>query len=134
MEPGTPSETTIRLEDLRVITDLGLLRLPAGDAEARRATAMRALADAAVELTRALASHTRCFLVNCQGSHGAGNLADETEHFHLALAQYAALVRATVHERQQIDGSTVSAHRRGTSVREPRPVSGAAQMTLRRAV
>src|SRR5687768_18554085 len=120
MERSEPSETTIRLEDLRVIAQLALLRHATADAEARRATAMRAVADAAAELTRALGSHTRCFLVNCQGSHGAGDLEEETEQLYAALAHYAALVQHTVRERRQIDGSVVVESRKTAGVREGR--------------
>ena len=138
MNPSIPSDTTIRLEDLHVIAQLGLLRHATKDAEARRAKAMRVVADAAAELTRALGSHTRCFLVNCQGSHGAGDLPEETEQLHAALAQYAAVVEHTVRERRQIDGSVASESRaesrRTAGVREGRAASSSSTTPLRRAV
>lgn len=130
MEHSIPSDVTIRLEELQLIAQLGLLRHAAEDAESRRAAAMREVADAATELTRALGSHTRCFLVNCQGSHGAGNLLQETELLHAALANYAAVVEHTVRERRQIDGSLPSESRKATA-REGRTASPA---PLRRAV
>ena len=133
MEYSMPSEATIRLEDLQMIAQLGLLRHSAEDAESRRAEAMRTVADAAADLTRALGSHTRCFLVNCQGSHGAGNLLAETELLHAALVQYAAIVQHTVRERRQIDGSAPSESRK-TGAREGRAASSASQAPLRRAV
>ena len=133
MEHSMPSEATIRLEDLQMIAQLGLLRHAAEDAEARRATAMRAVADAAADLTRALGSHTRCFLVNCQGSHGAGNLLAETELLHAALVQYASIVQYTVRERRQIDGSVVTEGRK-PGAREGRAGSSASQTPRRRAV
>jgi hypothetical protein len=134
MEPSMPSDVTIRLEDLQVIAQLALLRHVRTDAEARRAEAMRAVADASAELTRALTSHTRCFLVNCQGSHGAGDLGEEAEQLHAALAHYAALVQHTVRERRQIDGSAATESRRTAGVREPRVASSASTAPLRRAV
>ena len=134
MDLSMPSDATIRLEDLHVIAQLGLLRHATADAEARRATAMRAVADAAAELTRAIGSHTRCFLVNCQGSHGAGDLVDETEQLHAALARYAAIVQHTVRERRQIDGSVVAESRKTAGVREGRGGSSSSPAPLRRAV
>ena len=134
MSPSMPSDVTIRLEDLHVIAQLGLLRHATADAEARRAKAMRAVADAAAELTRAIGSHTRCFLVNCQGSHGAGDLPEETEQLHAALARYAAIVEHTVHERRQIDGSVITESRRTAGVREGRAASSSSTAPLRRAV
>ena len=134
MEPSIPSDATIRREDLHVIAQLGLLRHARADAEARRAEAMRAVADAAAELTRAFTSHTRCFLVNCQGSHGAGDLGEETEQLHAALARYAALVQHTVRERRLIDGSAATESRRTAGVREARAASSSSTAPLRRAV
>ena len=134
MERSIPSDATIRLQDLQVIAQLGLLRHATADAEARRAKAMRAVADAAAELTRAIGSHTRCFLVNCQGSHGAGNLLEETEQLHAALARYAAIVEHTVRERRQIDGSALTESRRTTGAREARTPSSPSTSPLRRAV
>ena len=133
MEHSMPSDATIRLEDLQVIAQLGLLRHSAEDVEARRAAAMRVVADAAAELTRALTSHTRCFLVNCQGSHGAGNLLEETVELHAALANYAAVVEHMVRERRQIDGSVPSESRK-PGARDGRAASSASQAPLRRAV
>ena len=133
MEHSMSSDATLRLEDLQVVAQLGLLRHSAEDAEARRAAAMRVVADAAAELTRALTSHTRCFLVNCQGSHGAGNLLEETALLHAALVQYAAIVQHTVRERRQIDGSVVSESRK-PGVREGRAGASTSSAPLRRAV
>ena len=134
MERSTSPDTTIRLEDLQMIAQLGLLRHATADAEARRAKAMRTVADAAAELTRALGSHTRCFLVNCQGSHGAGDLLEETEQLHAALANYAALVQHTVRERRQIDGSVPVESRKTAGAREGRAASSSSATPLRRAV
>ena len=134
MDPRMPPDTTIQLEDLHVIAQLGLLRHATADAEAKRAKAMRVVADAAAELTRALGSHTRCFLVNCQGSHGAGDLHEETDQLHAALAQYAAIVQHTVHERRQIDGSVSVESRKTAGSREGRAASSSSSAPLRRAV
>ena len=135
MEPSMPSEVTIRLEDLQVIAQLGLLRHASDDAEAKRAAAMRAVAEESADLSRALASYARCFLVNCQGSHGAGNLVDETEQLHAALARYAGVVQYTVHERRQIDGSAAAAEsRKAAGARDGRGASSTSPGTLRRAV
>ena len=134
MDPRMPPDTTIRLEDLQMIAQLGLLRHATAEAEAKRAKAMRTVADAAAELTRALGSHTRCFLVNCQGSHGAGDLLEETEQLHAALAQYATIVQHTVRERRQIDGSVMVESRKSAGTREGRGSSSSSTAPLRRAV
>ena len=133
MNTSIPPDVTLRLEDLHVIAQLGLLRHATKDAEAKRAKTMRAVADASAELTRTLGSYTRCFLVNCQGSHGAGDLAEETDHLHAALAHYAAIVQQTVRDRRQIDGSVITESRK-TGVREGRSGSAASTAPLRRAV
>jgi hypothetical protein len=131
---STPPEVTVSLDDLRIITELGLLRLPTEEAETRRVTLMRTLVAAEADLNRALLSHTRCFLVNCQGSHGTGNLAHETEQLHAALERYVDLVQATVHALHLVDGGAVSGGRKGAATRETRAVSSAPKVTLRRAV
>ena len=95
---------------------------------------MRALVAAEADLNRALSTHTRCFLVNCQGSHGTGNLAYETEQLHAALTQYAELVQATVRALHVMDGCAVTEGRKGAASRETRAVSRTPKVTLRRAV
>lgn len=133
MELSTPTrDATIRLDDLRALAALGLLRLPAGEAEARRAARMRTMVDAASQLTRAVAAHTHCLLVNCQGSHGTGNLADETERLHAALAEYGELVRELGREGRHLLGSPVATDA-VTEVRHRQPSPVAAVQTLRRA-
>ena len=124
---STPPEATISLEELQIVTQLGLLRLPTQEAETKRVTLMRALVAAEADLNRALSAHTRCFLVNCQGSHGTGNLAYETEQLHAALTRYAELVRATVRALHLVDGGVVTEGRKGAASRTPK-------VTLRRAV
>jgi hypothetical protein len=129
----TPPDVTLSLEDLRVATQIGLLRLPTQDAEAKRVALMRALVAAEADLNRALSAHTRCFLVNCQGSHGTGNLAYETEQLHAALTRYGELVRETVRSQHMSD-SALTEVRKGAATRETRAVSGTPKVTLRRAV
>jgi hypothetical protein len=130
----TPSDATISLEDLREATKIGLLRLPTQEGETRRVTLMRALVAAEADLNRAFSTHTRCFLVNCQGSHGTGNLAYETEQLHAALTRYVELVQETVRSHQHIGDSAVTEVRKGATTRESRAVSGTPKVTLRRAV
>jgi hypothetical protein len=103
MDQSTKSRNaTVRLDDLRALTELGLLRLPSPAAESRRAAHMRAVVTAATALNHALASQIRCMLVNCQGSHGAGDLARETDQFHAALMHYAELVHDVGRDRERI--------------------------------
>ncbi len=130
----TPPDATISLEDLRVATQLGLLRLPTQEAETRRVTLMRALVAAEADLNRALGIHSRCFLVNCQGSHGTGNLAYETEQLHAALARYATLIQETVYEHQHMDGSAATESRKDAASRDNRATPGTPKVILRRAV
>jgi hypothetical protein len=130
----TASDATVSLEDLRVATQIGLLRLPTQEAEAKRVTLMRALVAAEADLNRAFSTHTRCFLVNCQGSHGTGNLAYETEQLHAALTRYMELVQETVRLHEHMRDSAVTEVRKGAATRETRAVSGTPKVTLRRAV
>jgi hypothetical protein len=95
-------DPAFNLDDLRALADMGLLRLPIEEAESRRANRMRAVVATATELSRTLASYTHCMLVNCQGSHGTGNLVTETEQLHAALARYAELVRSVASDRRRI--------------------------------
>ena len=101
-QPTKSRNATVRLEDLRALTELGLLRLPSAGAEARRTAHMRTVLAAATELDRALASQIRCMLVNCQGSRGNGDLARETDAFHAALLRYAELVHDVGRDRERI--------------------------------
>lgn len=128
------SDVTIRLDDLRVLTELGLLRLPSPDAESRRATSMRNVVAAATTLNQALASHARCMLVNCQGTHGAGDLATETEQLHAALARYAELIQGAVRDREGITGDIRTTSRKGAGSTEARVGASGQRATFRRAV
>jgi hypothetical protein len=131
---STPPDASIRLEDLRMATQFGLLRLPTQEAEAKRVTLMRALVAAEADLHHALTTHSRCFLVNCQGSHGTGNLAYETEQLHAALARYAGLVHETVCVLQHMDGRAATESRNDVVSRETRTMSATPKVALRRAV
>jgi hypothetical protein len=91
LSPG-PSAAFQRRE-LDAVRRVVLMRLPQHTAEWHRLQRMRALIDAASELSRVLASHTRCTLVDCGGSQGTGDLAAETERLFEALERYADVVR-----------------------------------------
>jgi hypothetical protein len=134
MEQSTKSRNaTVRLDDLRALTELGLLRLHSADAEARRTAHMRTVLAAATELDRALASQIRCMLVNCQGSRGNGDLAQETDAMFAALLRYTELVHDIGRDRERI----VSGPAEVLKVQEgsdARTASSARRPALRRAV
>lgn len=95
-------DATISLEDLQAIAEIGLLRMPIKEVESKRAALVRTIVAAESELAHILASHTRCMLVNGQGTPGIGNLAHETERLHAALARYAELVRDVSSDRRRL--------------------------------
>jgi hypothetical protein len=99
--------TTISQDDLVTLAHVALLRLPLRGPESERAARFRTLIAAASELSRTVASHTHCMLVNCQGSHGVGDLAAESRELFHALARYAELVREIAREyrRFTVDGA-----------------------------
>ena len=130
----TTSDATISLEELRVAAQIALLRLPTQEAVTQRVTLMRALVAAEAALNRAFSAHARCFLVNCQGSHGTGNLAYETEQLHAALMQYLERVQESVRLHQHMRDSAATDVRKGAATRETRVASGTPKVTLRRAV
>lgn len=101
-QPTKTRNATVRLDDLRALTELGLLRLPSADAEARRTAHMRTVLAAATDLDRALASQIRCMLVNCQGSRGNGDLVQETDAMFAALLRYTELVHDIGRDRERI--------------------------------
>ena len=101
-QPTKTRNATVRLDDLRALTELGLLRLPSADAEGRRTAHMRTVLAAASELERALSSQIRCMLVNCQGSRGTGDLVRETDALYAALLHYAELVHDVGRDRERI--------------------------------
>lgn len=135
MEQSTkPRNATVRLDDLRALTELGLLRLPSAEAEARRTAHMRTVLAAASALDHALAAQIRCMLVNCQGSRGAGDLAQETDALYAALMRYAELVHDVGRDRERIMTGAAPEVAKGQDASEPRLASGPRRPALRRAV
>ena len=133
-QPTKTRNVTVRLDDLRALTELGLLRLPSADAETRRTAHMRTVLAAASELEHAFAAQIRCMLVNCQGSRGAGDLARETDAFHAALLRYAELVHDVGRDRERIMTGAAPEVMKGQDASDPRIASGARRPALRRAV
>ena len=132
-QPTKSRNATVRLDDLRALTELGLLRLPSADAEARRTAHMRTVLAAATELDRALASQIRCMLVNCQGSRGTGDLVSETDAMFAALLRYTELVHDVGRDRERImSGPTEVVKVQGAS--DARGASSGRRAPLRRAV
>jgi hypothetical protein len=125
------SEPSLSLEDLLSITRIGLLRLPTREAEAKRVRLMRSLVAAEAELNHALGAHARCFLVNCQGSHGTGNLALEAARLHTALTRYVRLVHETMQACGPLSDDPPDAGKRAASG-DLRAVSSAAKAPYRK--
>ena len=96
--PPLPTAVAIAHEDLAVLSVVAMLRYPVRTAEQHRLERMRAVLDAASELSRRLESHTHCALVNYRGSHGTGDLVAETEALSAALQRYGQLVAETAVE------------------------------------
>jgi hypothetical protein len=132
-QPTKTRNATVRLDDLRALTDLGLLRLPSADGEARRTAHMRTILAAATDLDRALASQIRCMLVNCQGSRGNGDLAQETDAMFAALLRYTELVHDIGRDRERIVSGPAEVLRVQEGS-EARMASNARRPALRRAV
>lgn len=88
----------IGYDDLAVLTEVAMIRLPLRAPEVHRLQRMQMLLDAEAELARAMAAHTHCGRVNFRGSHGAGDLGAETDAFFAALDRYAQLVRDVASE------------------------------------
>ena len=97
-KPPFHAFTLPTLMELRALSEICTLRLPLREAEHRRVERVREALAAGSELARAVGSHTHCLLVNCQGSHGAGDPAREADALHAALARYSALVGALTQE------------------------------------
>lgn len=92
-------------DDLRVVAQALLLRLPLRAPESRRLAYMNTLLAASTELGRSVTTHTHCGRVNCQGSHGIGDLLADTEALQSALATWASLVQEIANEyRGVVDG------------------------------
>ena len=133
-QPTKPRNATVRLDDLRALTELGLLRLSSADAEARRTAHMRTVLAAASELDHALASQIRCMLVNCQGSRGTGDLGRETDALYAALMRYAELVHDVGRDRERIMTGNTPEVMKVQDASEARMASGTRRPALRRAV
>jgi hypothetical protein len=99
---AVPRDVTHSIDELRMLAEICLLRLPIREAESRRAARMRTVVAAAADLTKALGDHTHCMLVNCQGSHGAGDLAAETERLHVAFANYCEVLRSVTKDHRRL--------------------------------
>jgi hypothetical protein len=124
---SVPRDVTYSIEELRALAEICVSRLPIREAEAKRAARMRSVVAAAADLGRALGAHTHSMLVNCQGSHGNGNLARETEELHVALARYAEVVRGLAKDhRRLLDAQSATS--------ESRESAGAQNRERRRAV
>jgi hypothetical protein len=94
MELSTAANhATFSQADLEAVARITMLRLPQPALELERAARLRTLLAGATELSRVLASHTHCLLVNCQGSHGTGDLTLETTALFGALEEYARLLQ-----------------------------------------
>jgi hypothetical protein len=101
-------QTSIRIapDDLRVVAQALMLRLPLRAAESRRLARMHQLLEVSSELGRAVGAQTHCGRVHCQGSYGAGDLIGDTETLASALVAYASLVHDVATEyRAIVDGS-----------------------------
>ncbi|AHG89399.1 hypothetical protein J421_1862 [Gemmatirosa kalamazoonensis] len=104
---STADSVTIRHDDLATLAQVALLRLPLRAAESERAARYRTLVAAATELARVLNSHIHCTLVNCQGSHGVGDLSAEADELFVALERYGTLVRQVAAEYRRFGQPTV---------------------------
>lgn len=134
--PNSDTHATISLEDLQAVTEMGLARMSIQEAEAKRGALVRRILAAESELAHILASHTRCMLVNGQGTPGVGNLAHETVLLHTALTQYARLVHDVAHDRRRaVDGATSRARGHASdTARERTAERSTPRPSLRRAV
>jgi len=102
--PG-PATVCIAPDDLRVVAQALMLRLPLRAAESRRVSRMHELLDRSSELARAVVAQTHCGRVHCQGTHGAGDLVADTDALQVAFAAYASIVQAIAEEyRSIVDG------------------------------
>lgn len=88
----------ISREDLQIVAEMAVMRLPLRAPEQRRVSRIRELLAAEAELGRAVSAHTQHALINCQGSHGAANLVDDTTTLFQALVSYAALLKLVAAE------------------------------------
>jgi hypothetical protein len=104
MEMSLPHElemslsTGISREDLQIVAEMVVMRLPLRTPEQRRVARAREVLAAEAELARAISAHTQHALISCQGSHGAANLANDTSVLFEAFTTYATLVRGVAAE------------------------------------
>src|SRR5688572_9825786 len=94
-------------DDLLILTEAVMVRLPLRGAESHRVERVQTLLDAAAELSRALASHTHCARVNLRGTHGTGDLAAETESLSAALEQFSRLLKEIGTEYRRLASAPV---------------------------
>ena len=87
------SSVNVSRQDFAIVAEAVMARFPLRAGEARRQARMRELLAQSQELNRLLAAHTHRVLVHCQGTHGVGDLAADSESLFDALAAYGALVR-----------------------------------------
>jgi hypothetical protein len=80
-------------EDFAVVAEAVMARFPLRAGEARRLAKMRELLAQSQELNRLLAAHTHRALVHCQGTHGIGDIAADSNSLFDALAGYGVLIR-----------------------------------------
>jgi hypothetical protein len=92
MAHDTPASLAVAQDDLDVVTHVAMMRLPLRAAETHRLELMRMLLEAEADLSRALAAHTHCALVNFRGSHGTSDLGGEARLLWEALERYTELV------------------------------------------
>ncbi|MEO5816088.1 MAG: hypothetical protein ABIT20_12500 [Gemmatimonadaceae bacterium] len=95
MDARSPGTVCFSPRDLAVVARVVTARLPLREGETRRLARMRQLLASAGELNRTLATHTHHSLVNCQGSHGVGDIAVDTNALFEALAEFAVLIHDT---------------------------------------
>lgn len=90
--------TGISREDLQIVAEMVVMRLPLRTPEQRRVARAREVLAAEAELARAISAHTQHALISCQGSHGAANIANDTTALFEAFTCYATLVRSVAAE------------------------------------
>jgi hypothetical protein len=98
MNSSTYLGAAIATDDLKVLADVAMLRLPWSAAESHRIERMRSVLDAETELARAFDTHAKCSLINFRGSPGVADLGEETETLSAALERYGSLVRQVASE------------------------------------
>lgn len=98
IDAGARDTISISRQDLVVVAEAVMARFDVRANEARRLVRMRQLLASAAGLNRTLATHTHRALVHGQGSHGVGDIAEDSLAMFDALAGYATLIRETAEE------------------------------------